>query len=191
MFCWFYRLLISHVADDPTWRTRAGLPGSLRRHVNHCTDCRQFHIDCRMLASGLRDEARGMTARVDDRLSERLVRAVYGQKAARRFRMNLRPLAAAACVGLTAIVGVVLLLTASANRRARRYEQAADVLRSVSNPARLFVIQEVEPAQGGSDFSGLLAGPLQNEARNIGADAESAMRFLVARLSARPGAPSQ
>jgi len=189
MFCWFYRLLISHVADDDS--ASAGLPGAAQRHVNHCTDCRQFRIDCRMLASGLRDEARGMIAGVDHRLSERIICAVHGQKAARRFQMNLRPLAAAACVGLAAIVGVTLLLTASANRRARQYEQAAEVLRSVGDSARLYAVQEVEAAAGESDLAGMLARPLQNEARNLGADAESAVRFLVARLSARPGASSQ
>jgi len=154
MFCWFFRLRISHAAD-----VDKSLSLLTKRHVNNCTCCREFYNLCQWFSEDLSRES----------LSKRILEGVgSGKPKTYRVRSKLRPVAAAACIALIIAAGVLLVARRRPNRSAEETEQPA---------ARLVNLVGQDPSGTAAE---LLEEPLATEWQNIVEDTESAVRFLLA-----------
>ncbi len=164
MFCWFFRLKISHAADMDK-----SLSLLTKRHVDSCTRCREFYNLCQWFSENLPREAAGLRDRISASLSKRILEGVGSEKPKTyKVRSKLRPIAAAACIALIISAGVLLVARRRPNRAADETEQPA---------TGLVKLVGQEPS---GRVAELFEEPLATELQNIVEDTESAVRFLLA-----------
>ncbi len=166
MFCSIFRLMISHAVDGDSQ-----LAGTAEKHIRHCASCREFYETCLSLGEGLTREAAISNEEVSERLSARVPKVMSRRRIdTYTVRLRLRPIVAAACVALIALMVVLFLAV-------RRDGQDAGPTGPVEPIAEL-------RALAGDNFPavwpGLIKEPLANELNNLTNDTESALRFLVA-----------
>ncbi len=184
MFCRIHKFIISSVldSDKPLWSVT-------KRHLDRCAECSRFHTLCRTMGWRLKVDSRLLDGLVSENLPERILEDVTVAKASRvPVSISLRPLlAVAACMLFIAVPSAVLLLrrpsVVTPNRT--QYNAAADAVRDIYASGTLLA--------GGLTLdrtrSSLLAeNPLQNEIRNLTADTESAVRFVIANVGVAPPA---
>jgi len=166
MFCWLFRLMISHAADGDS-----RLSETTEKHIRHCASCREFYETCLSLGQGLTREAAISNEEVSERLSNRILMAMpHRRTEAYKVRMKMRPMVAAACVALIVLMVVLFLAV-------RRDGQDTNPSGRVEPVAALrALVGENFPA----GWPGLINEPLANELNNLTNDTESALRFLVA-----------
>lgn len=162
MFCWFFRLAISHTtdADKP-------LSAATKRHADRCPDCREFYHLCRSLAEDLRREVAAFSRDTPAKLSERIMRNVAGTETqTSNIRILLRPIAVAACIALIALASVFVSVQ-------RRHIQHKNEIAKTVATFRNLVGRDLSP-----ELAELVEKPLAGELQNIVRDTESAARFL-------------
>jgi len=172
MFCWFFRLMISHSVDGDKQ------PSPItQRHIRHCTPCRQFYNTCLSLGERLTQEAAISNDRISRRLSEQILSAMPSRRTEKhKVGVKFWISAAAACLALAVLIGALLLVT---QRNGRDIAQA-------KQPQMVDAIQELRLLyrQVGKDLPiirpGTIEKPLANEFKSLTNDTQSAVRFLVA-----------
>jgi hypothetical protein len=170
MFCWFFRLMISHAADG-----NSSLSAITQKHVSRCAGCREFHEACLSLGEGLRREAPGLDEEFSSRLHERIASAVPGQRPETyKLVIKWRPVIAAACVAVLASIGILLLTRSEKVPDSNRYAEGKKIIYELVGEELL----EAWPESVGS--------PLADEVENLTRDTESAVRFLVACVAVDP-----
>ena len=172
MFCWLFRLMISHAADGDS-----RLSETTERHIRHCASCREFYEICLSLGKGLAREAAISNEEVSERLSAHILKGMSRRRIdTYSVALKMRLMVAAACVALIVLIGALFLALSrddKGNGRPNQIEVAA-------------VIQELRAAYElvGQDLPGALPRvierPLAGELNNLADDTESALRFLVA-----------
>lgn len=175
MFCWFFRLMVSHAVDGDNRLSR-----TTQEHIRGCADCREFHRRCMFLAEGLKREAAISRPRISEGLSDRILKDTRRQRAeAHKVGIRLRPIAAAACVTLAVLMGVFFITGRRDSQNIVEYRQAVEALQDI-----FFARDLVGSEQIGRDFPaawpGLVEEPLSKELKNLTDDTESALQFLVA-----------
>jgi len=166
MFCWLFRLMISHAADGDS-----RLSETTEKHIRHCASCREFYETCLSLGQGLTREAAISNEEVSERLSARVLKGTSRRRTdTYSVRLRMRPMVAAACVALIVLMGVLFLA-------ARRDGQ------DTGQPGRVEPVAALRALVGENfpaGWPGLIKEPLANELNNLTNDTESALRFLVA-----------
>ncbi|MBA7660495.1 hypothetical protein ES703_68497 [subsurface metagenome] len=166
MFCWFFRLMISHAADGDS-----RLSETTEKHIRHCASCREFYEICLSLGEGLAREAAISNEEVSERLSAHILKGMSRRRIGTyTIGLRMRPMVAAACVALIVLMGVLFLAV-------RRDGQDTGQPGQVEPVAALrALVGENFPAV----WPGLIEEPLAGELNNLADDTESALRFLVA-----------
>ncbi len=172
MFCWLFRLMISHSADNDNPPS-----GTIRKHIAHCEDCRDFYNICQSLGESLTREALISNSPTPRRLKERILNAIPSQRTkTQKVVRKLWIAAAAACVALIIVTAASLIVM---NQDGRNDVQA--------NPKQMtLAIQQLRSVykQVGRDlpttWPRVIQEPLASEFDNLAKDTESAVRFLVA-----------
>ena len=164
MFCWFFRLMISHSVDADT--QPSPITG---KHIRHCADCCQFYNTCLSLGECLTREATVSKPWVSKHPPEHILAAMPRRRTeTHRLRLKLRPMIAAACVALLILTAVFFLLERRDERGVTQYSRPLEELRNLV----------------GQDFTKawpqLIERPLADELENLTDNTESAVRFLVA-----------
>ena len=165
--------MISHVQD------KDGSPsGITEKHIRHCPDCRRFFNTCRSLNKRLTQEAAVLNKRLPKRMSQHILSAINDQGTrTHKVRINFWMSAAAACLALIILIGVLLLLTRQDDGRERM---------TPSRPQMNVAIQELRKVydQVGRDLPAtwpqLIERPLAGEYEKLTNDTQSAVRFLAA-----------
>jgi hypothetical protein len=153
--------MISHAADSDQ-----ALGGSTQRHVARCTACRQFHESCQSLGQRLRDEA-ARAGNASEQQTQRILAAV-GDRPGRAQRVHVPArMAAAACLAAALLIAGALLVDRSG---------------PPESPPGLTRL----PAPPNVDLARVMQNPLETEMKNLTADTESGVRFLVACLDVSP-----
>jgi hypothetical protein len=162
MFCWFFRLMISHAADKDEPLSRATL-----KHVRHCRRCGKFHESCQALSKDLRKQVHVFDRPLSAERTQAIQAAVRGGPAkTRSVTLWWRPIAAAACIALITCASIFIF----AKRRQSR---------EPTDPGMTGLAQVVGQDLAGA-WTALLEKPLADEMRNIVEDTETAARFLYA-----------
>lgn len=171
MFCWFFRLMISHAADGNN-----RLSARTQNHIRRCAGCREFHEACLSLGEGLRREAPLPDEQFSRRLHERIVSAVPGQRPETyKLVIKWRPvIAAAACIAVLASIGILFLTRSEKVPDSNRYAEGKKIIYDLVGEELL----EAWPES--------VESPLADEVENLTRDTESAVRFLVACITVDP-----
>jgi len=166
MFCWLFRLMISHAADGDN-----RLSPAAEKHIRHCEDCRCFYSTCLSLSERLKSEIVVSDRNLSVRLRKRVLTAMpHQQTKTISFRVKWWPAAAAACLTLIVLIGAMLF----AKRMNDRMTAIRDVQIEIRN------LQTLVGEEFPTAWPELIEGPLANEAKNLADDTEAAVRFLVA-----------
>ena len=175
MYCWLFRLMISHAMDGDKQLSKR-----TTRHLRHCASCRQFYKTCLSLGEGLRHQTATSSREAPGHLSERIFAAIHTQQPKTyKVGMKLGPAVAAACVGLVAVTGVLLLFREPKKRQPNEYDKAVQVARNVAVSVQNLTGNRLTTAQFPQGWPGLVEEPLASEIRNLTNDTQSAVRFLV------------
>lgn len=172
MLCWFYRLMISHSSDADT------PPSSMtQKHIRHCSSCRRFYQTCQSLAEGLRREAAIANDSILEGLSERTLTAIPGQrKQIHKITPNLWIAATAACLALAVLIGALLLVTQTDDRK----NGPPNHSKMATGIQELLAVYEQVGQDIPKTWPAVIDEPLANELENLTNDTQSAVRFLVA-----------
>jgi len=163
MFCWLFKLMISHAVDR-----NGKLSGTTQKHIGRCAGCREFYQSCLSLGEGLTREAAISNCDVSERLSDRILSVVSGQETKEyKVTVKLWPIVTAACLALAVLIGALYLVTSDGDQ---------DV--AESDPVAAY--RKLAEEEFASSWSGLNTRPLAGELDNIAEDTASAVRFLVA-----------
>ena len=180
MFCRFHKFMISNALDG-------GKPlGRLtRRHLQRCHACNRFLDLCRTMDQRLRVERVEFHNAVQPVLSRRVLDASPIQAGpSKRFTKTMRPwLAAAACIAILAVPAILLVMRSAPPAPDQRYQQAAELAASLYDSGTLFAARI---ANDPLLLPSAVEAPVRNEIRNVAADTESAVRFVVASVPVTP-----
>ena len=162
MFCWLFKLMISHAVDGD-----GKLSGTTQKHIGRCAGCREFYQSCLSLAQGLTREAAISNSDVSEQLSGRILTAVSGQETKEyKVTVKLWPIVTAACLALAVLIGALYLVPGGG-------EDVAE-----SDPVMAY--RKLAEDVLGPSLSELIKKPLTDDYDNIAEDTASAVRFLVA-----------
>jgi hypothetical protein len=166
MFCWFFRIKISHAAD-----TDRRLDRMTQRHAQRCESCRRFYERCQSLGDGLRAGAMDPSLGCE-RLIERITDALAGlSKNTRHARIGRKQFAAAACIILAVAAGIKFI---SGPPRQR------------SSVAPMMSVGDLLQTDVEATWAGLVEKPLSGQIESLTENTESAIRFLVACVDVGP-----
>jgi hypothetical protein len=177
MFCFIYKWIISWALDSAK-----KLPETANRHIDRCSNCREYARLSGFLATRLIQDAPGflqkshdthdmlnikITAVLDTKTPTQLTRKPH-------FNFMLKPALAAALVLVAAVI-VVIFQVISFTTPAPGERSFNDLPYSVTIKNPLKIIEKVE-------------SPIESEMRSLGQSINSAAKFLVSRLDIMPPA---
>lgn len=166
MFCWLFRLMMSHAADGDN-----PLSPAAEKHIRHCADCRYFYSTCLLLSERLKSEIVSPDRNLSVRLRKRILTAMpHQQTKTISFRVKWWPAAVAACLTLIVLMGAMFFV--------ERLDDRLATLNKIQTDIRNF--QTIVGKEFPAAWPELIEGPLANEAKNLADDTEAAVRFLVA-----------
>ena len=169
MFCWFFRLTISHICDTgrPLWPIT-------QKHVNKCSHCREFYSFCLSLAEELPAEVKNLGSpvvlhqRIQHYINEISTDATYT-------RIKVWSIAIAAVLTVIILFSGISLFT---------NQQEATEPPSRNNPNIVSVTNDLEGlfATGieWTKADAAIENPIKTELQNIADNTKSAARFLFA-----------
>ena len=168
MFCWFFRLMISHASDVGKQLSRL-----TKKHVRVCAGCHHFYETCQSLAKDLRHEAATVSHEgACEALSGRILAVVtQRRRETYKVRIKLWPIVTAASVGLIVLTSVLFLAGRHDDRTVSTFVDPNLQVRPLPNLASRNLPQA---------WPQLIEKPLASEIQNLVDDTESAVRFLVA-----------
>ena len=162
MFCWFFKLTISHSCD-----VDKPVGGITRNHIDKCAECRHFHKACGSLKKALPEEAKIMEQKYPSVSTEKIMQGISESPANSMIvRNKFRPIAIAAIIVLVFSLGIALFQSERHNEKNNNFDQAVNEVAGMINFNRERILSE------------LIEEPLDTELQNIIADAESAAYFL-------------
>jgi len=176
MFCFIYKWIISWVLDSGK-----ELPGAAKRHIDRCSNCREFARLSGFLAARLTKDASGFLQKNHDtnewlniKISSALdTKTPTHSTRKHRFNFMQKPALAAALVLVAVVIAVIFLVipfTAPTPNGPPLNELSNPVI--VKNPLK--VIKQVE-------------SPIESEMRSLGNSINSAAKFLVSCLDVKIG----
>lgn len=162
MFCWFFRLMISHLND-----VNRPVRGATKRHLSKCDDCRQFHDLCHLLGKALSDKAKVLGQFCPSSLNEQILQNIAKSdmnSTGRRIRFH--PMAVAAGIVFFLLIGIFLPLSGRKTENNDKFNDAVAEFAGFVNISR------------GRELTGLVEKPFETELQYIISDTKSAANFL-------------
>lgn len=176
MFCFIYKWMISWALDSGK-----GLPGAANRHIDRCSDCREFARLSGFLATRLTQDAPGFLQsghETSDMLNIKITSALDTKtptQLTRRQRFNFIPKPALAAALLVLAVAIAVLFQVIPFTTPTPGERPInDLSESVTVKNPLQIIEKVE-------------SPIESEMRSLGRSVNSAAKFLISRLDIKIG----
>ena len=168
MFCWFFKLTISHSYD-----VDKPIVGITKKHIDKCAECRQFYNVCRSLKKTLPEEAKMLEQKYPSVSMEKIMQGTSESPAkSLTIRNKFRPIAIAAMIAFLFLLGVVFFPSESNDEKNDNYNKVVTEVVSMISFDRERILSE------------LIEEPLDTELHNIIADAESAAYFLLSCVGA-------
>jgi hypothetical protein len=162
MFCWFYRLNISHSFD-----AEKPVIGITRKHLENCESCRHFYNAIHFMESALPAEAKLLTKDFSSESNAQILQNITELKMKPApFRINLRPVAVAAGIVYIFLISTFFLPSNPTVDEQDRFNETLTGLTNIVNYDK------------GIAFAGIIQGPIHTELENIIGDVKSVARFL-------------
>jgi len=161
MFCWFYKLNISHSYD-----VNKPIIGITKKHIDKCPECRHFYKVCGSLKKTLPEEAKIMGQKYLSVSMEKIMQGISGSpENSLTVRNKFRPIAIAAMIVFVFSLGIVFFQSERHNEK-NNFDKVVNEVAGMISFDREGILSE------------LIEEPLDTELQNIIADAESAAYFL-------------
>ncbi len=169
MFCWLFKFIISRAEDGDR-----DVSGPVKRHIEHCADCRAFYDACLSMRKDLASEAASMRQQVSVGPAERVLTALPEQQV-QIYKTPTRfwPIAAAACVAVAVVLGVWFFHGPQRGGNGKPDPVPTGGLDELIS-AQQRVTKDVSLR-----LSAIVEAPIAGELENLTSDTESAVRFLV------------
>lgn len=171
MFCWFFKLTISHVCDTgrPLWPIT-------QKHLNKCTHCREFYNFCLSIAEELPAEADRLSHDFHTVLHQRIqhyINEISTDVTYTRIKVW--------SIGIAAVLTVIILLSGIS---LFTNHQETQVLENQNNPDIVSVTNELEKLFASgielTKANAAIENPIMTELQNLTASTQSAASFLLA-----------
>jgi hypothetical protein len=171
MFCWYYRIRISHALDGDR-----ALPKGVEKHINQCGSCRRFYQGSLAVADQLRREAAEM---LGHRVDVDLGGETLSSSATKLVFPSLHLWRAAAAVLVVLAAGVIFWSVTKPEpvvNQKKELQTFADIVYEHGFAADTFALKT------GDSLQMLVANPFQAEMSRITEDANRALDFLMVNL---------
>jgi hypothetical protein len=163
MFCWFYRLTISHSND-----VDRPVPKITERHISKCSDCRDFYLACNSIGQALSAEAKLINRNYPSLSNDYIMQNIAESRANNSVhKMRYRPIAIAAGIVLVLVLSLVFIPTGQEPENIDNLDDAIADLTGIINPQR------------GDALTRMIEEPMKIEFQNIIGDTKSAANFLL------------
>jgi len=168
MFCWFFKLTISHSYD-----VDKQVVGIIKNHIDKCEECRHFYKVCESLKKTLPEEAEVMGQKYPPVPMEKIMQSISESPAnALTARNKFGPLAIAAMIAFVFSLGIMFYQSERQNARNDNFDKTVNEVAGMISFDRGVILSE------------LIEEPLDTELKNIIADAESAAYFILSCVGA-------
>ena len=162
MFCWFFKLTISHSFD-----VDKPVGGIIKNHIDKCEECRHFSKVCGSLKKTLPEEAKIMGQKYPPAPMEKIMQNISESPVNSFTVMNkCRPIAIAAMIAFVFSLGIMFYQSKRHNEKNENFDKAVNEIAGMVSFDREGYLSE------------LIEEPLDTELKNIIADAESAAYFV-------------
>ncbi|MFC1782846.1 hypothetical protein ACFL02_04580 [Planctomycetota bacterium] len=181
MFCWYYRWKISRLADD----NLTILPRSLRRHQNHCPDCRIFYQTSMDLTARLQLEAvlqrKEMSQLLLSQILDSVNQADSDKQIATTWSSKTLWISSAAAVILVMIAMIIALRPTATSLETLPVSPEENL--AIKNlerfiPSDAVIAQEISPRNLPEMWSQFLEKPLRQEVDGILRETTAAFNFV-------------
>ncbi len=164
MFCWFFKLTISHSYD-----VNKPVIGITKNHIEKCEECRHFHKICDSLKKTLPEEAKVMGQKYPPVPIEKIIQSISESPSpvnSLTVMHKFRPIAIAAMIAFVFSLGIMFYQSERHTSRNDNFDKTVNEIAGMVSFDR------------GGYLSELIEEPLDTELKNIIADAESAAYFV-------------
>lgn len=162
MFCWFFKLTISHSYD-----VDKPIGGITKNHIDKCEECRHFYKVSGSLKKTLPEEAKVMGQKYSPVPMEKIMQGISESPANSMMVSNkFRPIAIAAIILLVFSLGILFFSSERNDAKSDDFDKAVNEVAGIISFGRAGILSE------------LIEEPLDTELQNIIADAESAAYFV-------------
>ncbi len=162
MFCWFYRLNISHSFD-----VEKPVMTMTKKHLENCESCRHFYNVTNFMESALPAEARLLTKDFSSEANVQIMQNITEDKTTLvPFKLKLRPIAIAAGIVYIFLISTFFL---PSNPTVEEKDQFNETITGLTN---------IVNYDKGIAFAGIVQGSIQTELENIIGDVKSVAKFL-------------
>ncbi|KPK75515.1 MAG: hypothetical protein AMJ79_11035 [Phycisphaerae bacterium SM23_30] len=181
MLCRFYQWKISRLADDNI----TILPGGLRRHLNHCPDCRIFYQTSMDLTVRLQSEAVFQRKEISKLLLDQILNSV-NQAESENKPVAARSSRAVWISAAAAMVLIIFALIVTMKQPATTPEtipERSEQYLAINNlehfiPSNEFIAQEISPQNLPEIWSQFMEEPLRKEVDGILRETTAAFNFV-------------
>ena len=163
MFCWFYRLSISHSYD-----VEKPVTGITKKHLKKCENCRHFYNVTNYLENNLPIEAKLIRNKFSLETDEQIIQNIGEvEQNPVHVKMNFKPIAAAAGIIFISLVSLLFLPSKQESQDRDQFNKTIADFSDIMNFDR------------GVAFTGIIEEPIQAELNNIVGDVKSVAKFLL------------
>jgi len=170
MFCWFFKLLISHNLDNKT-KSRF-----VAKHLTACKSCDQFYNFAKYLEDKLKQDAK--TLQPEYFLRTDNAKKIKKVTASNTTKIKPALLAAAACITIAVIFSVASITQKAAETKKMKQAKSQETLNFAISTHKL-IIDHMQGKDSSSKFAQLMTNQYETEIDNIKNETKTALKFLV------------
>jgi len=181
MICRFYRWKISRLVDDNI----TILPGGLRRHLNHCPDCRIFYQTSMDLTVRLQSEAVFQRKEISKLLLDQILNSVNQAESENKpvVTRSLRAVWISAAAAVVLVIFAMLVTMRQSATPSETFPAPPEQYLAINNlerfiPSNEFVAQEISPQNLPEIWTQFMEEPLRKEVDGILRETTAAFNFL-------------
>ena len=173
MFCWFFKLLISHNLDNKIENSHF-----VEKHIADCKSCCQFYNYAKNLEDKLIKDAKSLQAEifqgtVDTTKFKQVVEAVRHTT-----KIKSALLAAAACITIAVIFSAVLNIQKTNETKKLKQIKSQETLKFALSTHNL-ITDNIQTQDSALKLVQVMAKPYKNEIDTIKNETKTALIFLV------------
>ena len=173
MFCWFFKLLISHNLDNKTKNSRF-----VEKHIAVCKSCGQFYSYAKNIEDKLIEDAKILQAEtslgtVDITKFKQVANPVHHTT-----KMKSALIAVAACITIALIFSAAINIQKAGETKRLKQAKSQETLKYVLSTHNL-ITDNLHGPDSASKIAQAMAKPYKNEIDTIKNETKTALMFLV------------
>jgi len=173
MFCWFFKLLISHNLDN---KTKNG--AFVEKHIACCESCSQFYDSAKKLEDRFIQDAKSLQAQTEPATIDITKFKQPETSVHQTTKIKSALIAAAACIAIAIIFSAALNIQKANETKKLKQAKSKETLKYVLSTHKL-IADKLQDNSSASKLAQVMAKPYENEIDIIKNETETALKFLV------------